>query len=379
MVKTSPIRVLHVLWTSQIGGITMGVRDLANAADPGRWEIQVCVLADGDFDLAPSLRRPTRVETLHLSSGRDLAGVARFCRLLRNTPCDLVHSHTPSPAAALAITTCLPRTPRIFHEHGAVLGRRGSWRARAAYACVARSYHRFVVVSAPLAEAMTDAGAAQSRVRVVENGIDIGLAEAAPSRADSRRLLGLHPDGLIVGTACRLTPEKDLGLFLNVARCVRAVRDDVRFVIVGGGPMAAELKRAASGSGLGDAVVFLGPRTDMPVVWRAMDLFLFTSLAEGFGRTLLESQASKIPVVAPREVGGGAAGLIESSPGILATGSRDPDALAPAVLHLLASADERDDLGRLGREWVARRFGAERWVAELQAVYEELGPQPGRR
>lgn len=144
--------------------------------------------------------------------------------------------------------------------------------------------------------------------------------------------------------------------------------------------MAASLKRVAMDAGLGDSVVFLGPRTDMPAVWRAMDLFLFTSLAEGFGRTLVESQASTTPVVAPRDVAGGAAELIASSPGILTVGSREPDELAQAVLRVLASAQMRDDLGRAGREWVRQRFGAGEWVARLEALYEELSPKPvGRR
>jgi glycosyltransferase involved in cell wall biosynthesis len=377
VVENPRIRILHVLWTSQFGGITMGVRDLINAIDADRFETRVCVLADGDLDLAPLLRRDVRIDSLHLAGGCDLPGVWRFCRLLRKTTCDVVHSHTPSALPSLAMAICRPRTPRIFHEHGAAMKRRGSWRTRLSYWCVARLYDRFVAVSAPLEKDLTEAGIARPRISVIENAVDAGAGEPLCGRREARARLGLDGDGLLVGTACRLAPEKDLGLFLRVARSVRAVRQDVRFAIAGAGPLAEELRLLAREYGLGDAIAFLGPRSDMPVVWRAMDLFLFTSAAESFGRTLLESQACMTPVVAPRQVEGGAAELVASSPGILAVGSREPDELAQGVLRLLESERLRDDVGRAGREWMMRRFGVGEWAAKTQCLYDELCRQPG--
>lgn len=376
-VENGRIRVLHVLWTTQVGGITMGVRDLINAIDADHYEIGICVLADGDLDLAPLLRRPVHIHALHCASGYDLVGAWRLCRWLRMTSCDVVHSHTPSVLAALALAICRPRTPRIFHEHGAVMTRRGSWRTRLTYRCVARLYDRFIAVSAPLVTDMTKATIARRHIRVIENAVDTGTGELACGRKEARARLGLDGDGLLVGTACRLAREKDLGLFLRVACSVRAVRQDVRFVVAGAGPLATELRQSALECGLGDDVVFLGPRTDMPVVWRAMDVFLFTSLMESFGRTLLESQACMTPVVAPRQVDGGAAAFVASSPGILAVGSRDPGELAQAVLTLLASERLRDDLGRAGRGWVMRRFGVGEWAATVQSLYDDLCQKPG--
>ena len=377
VVEHERIRVLQVLWTSQFGGITMGVRDLVTAIDPHRCAIEVCVLADGDLDLALLLPRHVRVDALHVASGYDLAGALRFCRFLRTARCDVVHCHTPSALAALALAICRPRTPRVFHEHGGVMKRRDSWRARLSYWCLARLYDRFVAVSAPLVTDMTEATIARRRIRVIENGVDTRGGEAAGERREARTRLGLGGDGPLVGTACRLVGEKDLGLFLRVACRVRAARQDARFLIAGAGPLGEDLRQRAREYGLGDALVFLGPRTDMPVVWRAMDVFLFTSARESFGRTLLESQACMTPVVAPRQVIGGAAELVASSPGILAVGSRDPDELAQGVLRVLTSERLRDDLGRAGRDWVMGRFGVREWAARLHALYAEMCRERG--
>ncbi len=376
-VDTSRIRVLHVLWTSQIGGITMGVRDLVNAIDADRYDVRVCVLADGDLDLAPLLRHPVRVDVLHLRNGFDLAGAWRFCRLLSAVAANVVHSHTPSVLAALALAICARRIPLIFQEHGAVMSARRAWRTRLSYRCVARLYDRFIAVSESVVRDMTAAALAGERIRVIENAVDARAGEAMAGRRDARAQLGLDGDGLLVGTACRLVPEKDLELFLAVARLVRASRRDVRFVVAGAGPLEKELKRKARASGLEGTVLFLGPCREVTNVWRAVDVFLFTSAQESFGRTLLESQACQTPVVAPRQVAGGAAELIAASPGILAVETRKPEDLAQGVLRVLASERLADELGRAGRDWVMRRPGVREWAGKMQSLYDEICSKPG--
>ena len=215
-------------------------------------------LADGDLDLAPLLRRPARIHALHFASGYDVLSAWRFCRLLRTMPCDVVHSHTSSPLAALALALCRPRTPRVFHEHGPVMTRRASWRTRLSYRCVARLYDRFIAVSASLVMDMVEATIPSRHIRVIENAVDAGGAEAAGGRTEARTRLGLDADGLLVGTACRLVREKDLGLFLRVARIVRAARQDVRFVVAGAGPLEQELRQSAQECGLGATLCFWG-------------------------------------------------------------------------------------------------------------------------
>jgi glycosyltransferase involved in cell wall biosynthesis len=372
MVESERIRVLHVIWTSQIGGITMNLRDLIKAIDEDRYEISVCVLADGNLDLRSILSRPVQTNLLHVASGYDLVGVWRFCWFLRSTPCDVIHSHTFTALVALAIAICRPLTPRIFQEHGGVINRRSSWRTRLAFRFVARFYDTFIAVSAPLVEDLKKASIDRRSIRVIENAVDADVFGAELAQCDARKRLGVPMDGFIVGTACRLVHEKDVDLFLRAARGVRDARRDVRFLVAGSGPLEMRLRRLAQEYALGDAIDFLGPRTDMPVVWRAMDVFLFTSLTETFGRTLLESQACMTPVVAPRQVAGGAAELIALSPGILAVESREPEQLAEGVLRLLGSEPLRNDMARAGRDWVIRYFGVREWAAKMESLYYEL-------
>src|SRR5262249_57828710 len=109
---------------------------------------------------------------------------------------------------------------------------------------------------------------------------------------------------------------------LGVARVVRQARPDVVFAVVGSGPDEEPLRRACVERGLADAVRFPGVQSDMAAVWRAFDVYLFTSRVESFGRTLLEAQACETPVVAAVPLEGGAIDLVRVSPGVVRVAER---------------------------------------------------------
>jgi glycosyltransferase involved in cell wall biosynthesis len=71
-------------------------------------------------------------------------------------------------------------------------------------------------------------------------------------------------------------------------------------VIVGVGPLEAELKKMTLGLGIENRVRWLGKRSDVPAVMKSFDVFALTSIYEGFGLVLLEAMAAGIPVVASR-------------------------------------------------------------------------------
>jgi glycosyltransferase involved in cell wall biosynthesis len=174
---------------------------------------------------------------------------------------------------------------------------------------------------------------------------------------------------LTVGTACRFAPEKDLDLFLQVARLIGSQRPETRFVMVGGGEEAERLHRVAGDQGLLPAIVFTGMRRDMPTVWRAFDVYLFTSRVEAFPRTLLESLACETPIVAAVPLSGGAIDIVRGSPGIVSVADRDPERLAAESVRLLDAPVVRDAAGRLGRQWVMEHYHVTKWLEALDDLY----------
>ena len=238
---------------------------------------------------------------------------------------------------------------------------------RAAVAGTALFADRVIVPSQGTADELqrrffTPAG----RIAVIPNGIDL-VATARATQSDIPELADLNRDETPVLCAiARLAPEKNLGLLLEAFRRIRATRP-ASLLILGDGPERTALETRIAAWGLAGAVRFLGHRDNVyPYLSRA-DVFIHTCQFEGFGYTMLEALACGAAVVAtdcpygPREVlGGGEYGLL--------TPPNDPEALAAAVLRLLADPKGRRALaaGGLAR---ARELSVQRMARAYEAEF----------
>src|SRR5207245_6555171 len=113
----------------------------------------------------------------------------------------------------------------------------------------------------------------------------------------------------IIGTMGRLVPVKGLETFLKAALIVRSQKDNVKFLIVGDGPLKETLQALARHHGLERDVLFLGHRDDRYDILAMMDVLVLSSLSEGIPMVLLEASALARPVVAAR--GGGIPAVVE--------------------------------------------------------------------
>jgi glycosyltransferase involved in cell wall biosynthesis len=169
----------------------------------------------------------------------------------------------------------------------------------------------------------------------------------------------------LVGAFGRLAPVKNYPLFLEAARLVLE-QEPVSFVIAGDGPQRSQLESLAGRLGIADRVRFVGWLGNPYPLLSIVDLVVLTSSAEGFGLALLEAMALERPVVAtavgavPEIVRDGVTGLLVPS--------REPAALASAIVRLLRDPSLRRALGRQGRE-LARQFSPTTMCDRVEEVY----------
>jgi glycosyltransferase involved in cell wall biosynthesis len=206
--------------------------------------------------------------------------------------------------------------------------------------------------------------------RVVPLGLELGDLLGGPAeRSASRAALGLPPEAPLVGTVGRLAAIKDHATFLAMAARLAAARTDVSFVVAGDGSLRGALEAEAK-SLLGNRIRFLGWATDLPVLYGALDVVVLTSRNEGTPVALIEAGAAGRPVVAT-DVGGVAEVVRDGASGFVVPPG-DAAALAARVGTLLDDPDAARAMGLAGREWVRGRFGSERLVGDLTALYGEL-------
>jgi L-malate glycosyltransferase len=212
--------------------------------------------------------------------------------------------------------------------------------------------------------------------RLVEGGLSrdklavIGNALPAEAFVSSPPALPREPGRLRVGMVARMNARyKNHSGFLRIAARIHQQLPDVEFLLAGDGPLRHEFQREAQGLGLGNSVVFLGDRRDIPAVLAAMDVAVLTSDSESLSNVILEAMAAGLPVVAYR--GGGNPELVNDQRGALAAPGNEVE-FADAVLRLLTQSALREQLGHNARNFAGEYFGLERVRNQYAELYEAL-------
>jgi len=186
-----------------------------------------------------------------------------------------------------------------------------------------------------------------------------------------RKELNLAPDALLVGIVGRLVPIKNHRMFLSAAKNIidKDVNRNIKFVIIGDGECALELKEYAKQCGLEKHVIFTGWKKDLASVYADLDVIALTSLNEGTPVSIIEAMASGKPVIAT-DVGGVRDLISEGENGFLAA-SNDIEGFSNKLAALLSDSEKRIKFGMRGRELVRTKYSKERLIKDIEALYEE--------
>jgi sugar transferase (PEP-CTERM/EpsH1 system associated) len=235
---------------------------------------------------------------------------------------------------------------------------------------------QWVALSHDLASTLTGpVGVPGRRVQRICNGVDSErFRPAGAVRAAIPGCPFTDPRLWLVGTVGRMqTVKNQVGLaraFVQALATAPALRDRLRLVMVGDGPLRAQATELLQQAGVADLAWLPGERADVPEVMRGLDGFALPSLAEGISNTILEAMASGLPVVASAV--GGNPDLVEAGRTGLLVPADDDAALAAALLHLAGDPPAAAAMGRAGRLRVEQEFSLQVMVAAYQGLYQRM-------
>ena len=163
--------------------------------------------------------------------------------------------------------------------------------------------------------------------------------------------------------------RKGFDTFIAMAALIAQERDDAYFVLVGDGPLRAELEKLSEVHGLAGRLRFMGAM-DNRAVLPGMDVFVSPSISDGGPITVLEAMASGIAVVSTN-IGVAREAIEDGSSGRLVL-PRDARSMADAVISLCGDAESRAAMGARGRETVLAGFTIEHMVERVFDAYSKL-------
>lgn len=367
------MHVLHVITTIDRGGAENHLASLVSEQVASGLKVSVAYLK-GDGYWAASFRdQGIQVVSLGLRRYGEIMPIIKLRSLARSLSPDIVHAHMP-PAelyTRLALLFLYPAPVMVISKHNHEPFFRGVGQAAVGHWVSRRASQIIAISDAVNAYVRNHLSLPVSRVTTVHYGIDpVPYEQISEGRTqDVKKAWGIPPSALVIGTVARLVPQKALHVLLTAYAQYRVqARQESRLVLVGCGPLEAELKALSRRLGLEDKVIWAGFREDIPAVMKTFDTFILTSSYEGFGLVLLEAMAAARPVVAsrvsaiPEIVLDGVSGLL-CEPG-------DVECFAQALLRL-EDEDRRVCFGMAGLERVRTHFTISRMADATRSIYKE--------
>lgn len=312
----------------------------------------------------------------------DIRAIIRLAKWIRQHRIDILHLHGMKAGLVgrlavllLSLTYSGQHLPVVFQTvHNSVYSYPMPAMKKRFLALIqrflARQTHLFITVSGALKqEIMIWEGVPEEKVRVVYNGIPVEKFQKGNSPF-LKLHLGLNPDRPVVGTVARLAPQKGVASFIKAAAMVKQLVDGVQFLVVGEGPLKAELQREAKKLGLGEIMVFAGFYPDISQIYPLIDVFVVPSLSEGLSITTIEAMASRRPIVASYT--GGIPELIRHRQSGLLVSPGDHQALAHSILEFLKRPLWAKSLAAEAQQSAQSLFSLEKMVAETEALYRTI-------
>jgi glycosyltransferase involved in cell wall biosynthesis len=363
------------------GGVVMA----ALARELGRRH-EVTVLTSRALDLpAESIDRGVRVVRVPVLFRRELA-VANFPSMFAYLPAallrglglrragafDVINTHFVVPTGPVGhMLARLYGIPNVLSVHGGDLYDPSK----------ASSPHRQAWLRRPIRYLLerADRLVGQSRntlehvetfygVKRAADLISLGI-ERPPQAAPARASFGLPEDAFVMVTVGRLVARKATLKLLEALR--RADRPKAHLLVVGDGPDAEPLRRAAAAAGLSERVHVVGQVSEARKLeaLASADVFVSASQHEGFGLVFLEAMAFGLPVVCFDH--GGQTDFLESRETGFVVRLNDMESFVGGIVELCDDRAMRERMGVLNRARVERHF-IDECARRYEIVFEEV-------
>jgi len=211
------------------------------------------------------------------------------------------------------------------------------------------------------------------RLKVLHNCIDSVPLEHQLHGHHLRELWGITERDYVIGHVGALKEEKGHRLLFQSFQQFHRQHSQAKLLLIGDGPMRADLQAYAQQLGIESDVIFAGSRRDMQACFQTMDMFVFPSINEALGIALQEAMFMGLPVIASNQ--GGMSELIEHDCDGLLVPLDNVGALTNAMLRLKGDEALCLQLGNAARDKMKRLYLPNNYVNQLFQMYRDVYAQ----
>jgi glycosyltransferase involved in cell wall biosynthesis len=286
-------------------------------------------------------------------------------KLLSQRQFAVVHANEPHALTAAWFAGAHKRLPVVASRRVAYPLQKNAI-ARSRYLMASR----ILAVSRFVAASVVESGIPADKVNVVYEGVQVPPTITPEGRERARQRWGIAGNEKLLGCVGYLLPEKGQESVVRAMPEVRAKFPGTRLLLAGDGPCRARLEGLAKQLSLQSAVIFAGFVEDVVQVYEALDVFVFPSLAEPLGTSLLAAMAWGLPVLAIAS--GGVPECVQDGENGILIAESDSGLAAAGLLRLLTNDSLGAEFGRKARRTIEDKFSAGRMVENTLNAYQRV-------
>lgn len=362
------MKILFITTHLNVGGITSYLLNLSKGLIAR--EHQVFIISsggnmEGEFESAGANVTLFNIKTKSELSPKLYFALPRIIKFIKENNIDLVHTQTRISNVLGSIIAKKIHIPFVTTCHGFFKMNLG----RKLFPCWG---DRVIAISPQVEEHLrTDLKVDFSRICLIHNGIDLTAfkRESEEKQVILKKQLNIG-DEMIIGIVARLSDVKGINYLIEAMPIILTKIHHIKLLIVGRGKEEEYLEKMVKNLSLQDNVMFIKSENQSVSMLSIFDIFVLPSVQEGLGLSAIEAQACGIPVIATKV--GGLPALIQHEKTGLLIESKNPQAIANAVLRLIADKKLCSEMVDEAKKSVAKHYSAEKMVDAVESVYTEL-------
>lgn len=372
MIASQKLKILHMIDSGGQGGAEQVLYSLLENLGDERYEHHLFLPGEGWLNTKLS-QTPGVTIVFCNGGGRFNFGYIRtIAAYLRENHIQLIHSHLMGTSLYASIVGFFCRVPVICTFHGYIDCRHGDRLQRLKLNLIGLCAKRIVTVSDGLKDffvSRTSIG--RHKYVTIYNGIDTEK-KCAITRAEARRIFGLSDTDIVIGAIGNVKPAKGYDVLIKAAKILAGKNENYRFIIAGNtaNDQYDDLLKLRDKLQLQDKLFFLGFVENTDAFLRALDVFVLSSVSEGFSLATIEAMYAGIAVVATRS--GGPQEIVTYGLNGVLVGVGDVNELVSSIVQIIDDPVFMNKLAENAKNEVAARFSIEAAVKKYESEYFDL-------
>ena len=360
--------ILHVIDTTGPGGAETVFIDLITGLPRDRFKSIVLIRGKG-WVYETLLKHGIKPILLDAKGSFNWRYLLNILKLLKSEKVDLIQSHLLGSNIYCSMAGLLSRTPVVATFHGSVdIGVNERFKSLK-FCIINAGASKVIAVSQNLKKSMLKTTAIRSsKLNVIYNGIVTSDFEY-PRDNTIRTMYGWESDDIVIGSLGNIRPAKGYDHLLRTASLLKEKYPRFRFVIAGQGNnrLHEELLVQQNQLGLEDHVKFLGFNDNPGKFLSNLDVFLLSSITEGFSIATIQAMAACLPVVVTKS-GGPEEIVTHGKNGWLVEAGND-SGMADTLMQVVNNMEYSREIARRGKLHAVSTFDIEKMIGSYMKLY----------